>query len=328
MSVIYQENFKLLQLVQEDIDDKYEGREGSRKCHIFKFSNVKTSLPTDYFPLMPWKSISEAWLYGPATSLDSRKIVYPCSHFKCAVPCPCLLCSRVHPRCRVPASEACVCLDCIKHTEDHDNFHSVWHFGCKYCKSEETEDHADSEPIKTLIFKHHVKNELNNENLKCDFCDQTFTRQDNMMRHKITHVEDKSSKIVCKECGKQFTRPDILERHIKTIHEPHMYKCDLCEQTFNRKSSLIRHVENHTDKNGVVNQCSKCDKIFCTFKQLDSHFSANHEDLSCEHCGQSFKSKSSLNHHVKTRVASDCESCGITFCNIRSVNNHKRNDHA
>ena len=124
MAVRYHANYKRGHLIGQGLKIEHEDRKSSRKCHIFELSEYKISLlSANSAPLTPGKSVKEAWIYGPATCLQSRAVVYPCSHFKCAVPCPCLLCARNHPRCRVPVSEACKCKDCITHTKDHEIYH-------------------------------------------------------------------------------------------------------------------------------------------------------------------------------------------------------------
>jgi hypothetical protein len=104
------------------------------KCHKFKSVKKVNNLPDpDAIQLEPEKILKVPWLFGPATELVTIKIIYPCSRFKCSIPCPCMLCARKHPTCRVPSSKPCSCQDCKTQFVDHSSFHAAFHHGCKYC---------------------------------------------------------------------------------------------------------------------------------------------------------------------------------------------------
>ena len=81
----------------------------------------------------PVSYVKIEWLYGPATCLSSRRIIYPCTRFRCSLPCPCLICRKRHPTCRVPASHGCDCQNCRMQYLDHSSFHAAYHYGCKFC---------------------------------------------------------------------------------------------------------------------------------------------------------------------------------------------------
>ena len=67
------------------------------RCHEFTIvDEVKVTSP---YQLMPGKCINKPWLYGPAMFLETKTIIYPCSRFRCQIPCPCLLCAKQPPKC-------------------------------------------------------------------------------------------------------------------------------------------------------------------------------------------------------------------------------------
>ena len=49
---------------------------------------------------------------------------------------------------------------------------------------------------------------------KCDICENTFTRERNMRRHK-KNVHEKSTGVCCNKCNKTFTRADNMKAHQK-----------------------------------------------------------------------------------------------------------------
>ena len=103
-----------------------------RKCYEFEFLNWKERCP-EKVQVAPIELKKNKWLFGPATKLSTRSIVYPCSREKCALPCPCLICHKKHPHCR--AVNDCDCEECKLFNVDHDNYHGCLHIGCKSCDS-------------------------------------------------------------------------------------------------------------------------------------------------------------------------------------------------
>ena len=324
MSVKFWADVKLRTL-SEDVGEKNNESEDDRKCFIFELSSDKSDdFVGDKVPLTALKSIHEKWLYGPAFCLKTKRIMYPCLNSRCAVPCPCLLCSQHHPVCRVPASKLCNCLNCTTHQLNHDRFHDqVWHFGCKYCKFQEK---RSEQAVKLMTFRHESPKPLQKQKIECDICFKTFAKRYHMERHRKLHVTDEESspKATCQECGKQFTRSDNLERHLKSVHGSPTHKCVDCEQTFKCFDSFLRHLETRIKQD--LNKCRKCEKVFCNFKKLWAHFTAEHPILSCEYCGQTFTTKRSLKLHTDNRVAAECN-CGKMYCNRKSLNNHVKKGH-
>ena len=63
-------------------------------CH--EFSNKHQCGESDKVELVPGKIIVKKWLFGPASLLKSKALIYPCSRYKCSIPCPCQTCCE-HP---------------------------------------------------------------------------------------------------------------------------------------------------------------------------------------------------------------------------------------
>ena len=73
-----------------------ETKEAQFKCYNFAIISDQPCDPK-CVELEPVKLSTEPWLYGPATDLKTRTIIYPCSRFKCLIPCPCLICEKKNP---------------------------------------------------------------------------------------------------------------------------------------------------------------------------------------------------------------------------------------
>ena len=110
---------------------KYKNSE-INMCHFFSIKNKKDD-GSRCIELVPGKHISEKWLFGPASNLH-KSIIYPCSRYRCQIPCPCMDCCQQLPSCQASLISECTCKRCIDQFDDHMNFHVVLHRNCKYCE--------------------------------------------------------------------------------------------------------------------------------------------------------------------------------------------------
>ena len=103
-------------------------------CHKFSL-NVKAAAQSSKIEVLPGKVCNENWLFGPATLLGSRSVIYPCSRFRCSIPCPCQDCQKLcsPSPCQAPVNSSCSCSDCAQRFKDHSRFHRTFHKDCKFC---------------------------------------------------------------------------------------------------------------------------------------------------------------------------------------------------
>ncbi|KAF1958768.1 hypothetical protein CC80DRAFT_468472 [Byssothecium circinans] len=105
-------------------------------------------------------------------------------------------------------------------------------------------------------------------------------------------------KPTCAQCGQVFKSQANLESHLKTVHveaeSKSQYPCprEGCDSVFTRRSNLNVHIQSVHD-----NQY----KYFCTSEVMQD---SKHIDLKnwdgVSACGDAFKSKSSLEQHIRT----------------------------
>ncbi|KAJ2743211.1 hypothetical protein GGI20_003918 [Coemansia sp. BCRC 34301] len=84
----------------------------------------------------------------------------------------------------------------------------------------------------------------------CEICNRGFSRQFNMLTHRLTH-DPKS----------QAARP---------------FACEHCPRTFTRKHDMTRHQVTHDDSNAI--KCTVCSRGFARQDVLDRHMAAIHKD--------------------------------------------------
>ena len=309
------------------------------KCHVFSVNDFAERKNFSEIELLPGKSVKKKWLYGPATCLASRSVMYPCTRYRSQVPCPCLLChKKKHPTCRVLlASKACNCEDCFIHYEDHDSFHSTFHFGCKFCnalmnifldKVKEgipTDNHIVMEWNQNLmknqfsrvhlvskLFHHDYRNSLMKEtdDLKCYQCSKYFPSSSDLMKHiDSVHYEECYA---CKVCGKVFSRQDNLVRHRQVFHKSSehgdlvncqkSFQCALCIKSFLRKDILLRHQKIHDASEDPKLKCQVCGKQFNRetnfVRHMEVHKNVTKEKHQCELCNTNFTLKAHLQRHM------------------------------
>lgn len=103
---------------------------------------------------------------------------------------------------------------------------------------------------------------------KCDQCDKSFKTRNKLLRHKEVHS------------GKNSTT-DLLNSRIISFHiifsicidKRKLYKCDLCDRSFLRKTSIKVHRKSHTGEKPY--SCNHCSKAFSEKKKLNNHISSH-----------------------------------------------------
>ena len=105
-----------------------------RKCYTFTLGERGENKRK--IRLLSENIVNIDWIHGPACLLD-RKLIYPCSRFRCSIPCPCKICHKVGQSlsCQVDSSESCACSNCVDQYQDHSEYHRAYHMDCKFCKN-------------------------------------------------------------------------------------------------------------------------------------------------------------------------------------------------
>ena len=126
-------------------DPDFKGKPWQRdvKCHEFfvkdvTFKGSPTKSRCKAIVSLVTGKYAESYLYGPASSLSDKSIIYPCQKFKCRLRCPCHRCSKGCNKCPDPDHENLAgggCLECQDEYWEHFLFHLVEHTTCKFCRS-------------------------------------------------------------------------------------------------------------------------------------------------------------------------------------------------
>ena len=250
---------------------KYEN-EADQNCFNFIVKEDPNNSLLTNVQIEPVSYVKKEWLYGPATCLTSRRIIYPCTRFRCSLPCPCLVCRKKHPTCRVPTSQGCDCQNCMMHYLDHSSFHAAFHHGCKFCyqivkilpnfnfffldKKKKGGSPSFSLPPGQKLSAgllndwseklHNRRNDIADDGIWCHGCLTLFWSFDNLREHLLTkhnlsksfyhdyknNYKEVQSLFKCCQCDSTFASRCVLQRHIDSLHYKLNLSCDKCECTF------------------------------------------------------------------------------------------------
>ena len=284
--------------------------------------------------------------YGPAADLKTRRVIYPCTYFKCIIPCPCQICFRKLPKCRVGATQPCYCVDCQKTFENHNDFHGVFHFGCKFCfqltrifpvfnfiflpKERDSEIHLRR--WKSFSYK-----ELKVEILPKEDPKEYF--------QKVIFKEDLGG-VRCPVCNLRILSMPQIREHIELNHQasklflhqkreswrkdnPTDFNCDQCGRSVHTsRKALVRHTELvHYEQS---HKCTDCGKCFTRKDSLLSHKSEVQDPdiYECKNCDTKFSRIKSLDRHMKiaheNTMQYTCIQCGKNFNREDNLLRHRK----
>lgn len=174
---------------------------------------------------------------------------------------------------------------------------------------------------------------------QCDFCENSYVKRKDMLRHRSTkHIGYK-----CPECSKRYVK---LKEHMLRVHNKPMqlpYQCYMCKQQYKSLQCLRSHLRAiHCDANQTFS-CPLCQEVLkgrveyqqhrkrhkyeraklskricpiCGKAVLVSHFS-KHENthkegtLKCSYCEKVFREKASVRLHERTHTQERPYECEV-----------------
>ncbi|KAL8733738.1 MAG: hypothetical protein Q9166_001931 [cf. Caloplaca sp. 2 TL-2023] len=121
----------------------------------------------------------------------------------------------------------------IRHALTHSDYRD---YACSYCGKECTTKGQ-------LVI--HERMHTGEKPIKCEYCSKTTSNESQMAIHRRTHTGEKPHK--CNICDFRCADSTNLIKHKKS-HFPNAFHCEVCNRSFNRKHTLVRHMKVHAPK--------------------------------------------------------------------------------
>ncbi|XP_045506032.1 zinc finger protein 652-A-like isoform X9 [Colias croceus] len=116
----------------------------------------------------------------------------------------------------------------------------------------------------------------------------------------------------CRQCNTPFDKIVDAAHHLNDAHDLKInFDVQLGVQPFKFENDKLL--------------CGLCDKNFPCLRQLSRHMSSHYQNFTCEECGKSYPTKTSLQHHINfthISAARICRRCKQTFGSLEAKREH------
>ncbi|XP_056284989.1 zinc finger protein 497-like [Pseudoliparis swirei] len=170
---------------------------------------------------------------------------------------------------------------------------------------------------------------LRHEPRACTKCGESFKGFVDLNQH-YADVHDFRGPFPCTACDRSYTDLRGLTRHERLHTGDLPFTCPKCPKAFGYASALTLHDRTHTNEAPFL--CWDCGKGCRSNGALRTHRLCRHggaaeKRFCCEHCGQAYALKRSLDLHVAklhAGVRYPCARCGKLFRSASSLTRHDR----
>ena len=182
----------------------------------------------------------------------------------------------------------------------------------------------------------HERKHMGLNPFECQRCKKFFKTSSGLKSH-VADVHEKNGAHACRHCEKTYYNESQLIDHERKHTGLKPFTCDNCGKSYDRKSTLNKHVKIHEPKSEESKEkhmCEVCFKIFSRKRRLKEHVSFVHEGEHsnfCEICSKAYSKKESLERHIKDVHEGrerprlyQCETCAAAFYDERTLARHTK----
>lgn len=120
----------------------------------------------------------------------------------------------------------------------------------------------DFESFRTHL-KAHLEQGSTTSSFLCQQCGVTLRDQQEYEKHVTGHYLVTSAEYICEPaCSKAFTKAEELHKHLYDSHTQVLYKCILCNETFDSKVTIQVHFAVAHSNEIKLYRCSACAEVF------------------------------------------------------------------
>ncbi|ETN66449.1 hypothetical protein AND_001765 [Anopheles darlingi] len=189
---------------------------------------------------------------------------------------------------------------------------------------------------KQFFYRHAIVEHIENHrgDIRCEICLKTYkTRRYLALHFAKSHGSEEDRPYKCATCGSSFPKAYLLRAH-ESLHVQET--CPICKKVLSSNHALKVHISQmHT--NDTHHICATCGKTFRTKISMDRHMKEHlglpcEEKVQCAQCNKWFHGKHNLKKHVRfkhTEVGQlfRCEICQHESPNSRALSYHKQRVH-
>lgn len=176
----------------------------------------------------------------------------------------------------------------------------------------EDENNYDENEINEEAYSSNFMNvdeeEIEDQDLLVDNIGKIKSQVEKKSVSKTRKPEKKLERIICDICGQLFQTKSHLRRHNARKHrdkKDYKFECEICLKTFLLRYDLTRHMIKHDSTREI--ECSLCNKKFKTKDSLNNHIKLIHtqtrneqdKQFSCNICMRSYFHKRHLDYHMR-----------------------------
>ena len=277
------------------------------------------------------KEVKEEWLYGPVCNMK-HQVIYPCSRFRCSIPCPCRICQPIEESTHSQEDRL----------KDHSDYHKTYHTNCDF-----SDNILGIFPNFNFWFL--------NKNIRVLTKKLGPVREHFKIKHPIVNTLPKPCQMM-----DEHTHPwdpvdlDVYPKNFNSSEKYLSWKklwgtlgwifCEECNYHVKTSKQYCEHILlNHTiskrffhcydyikkDLTDVVPfKCFQCDEVFKGERDLSRHVLKVHYRVSfeCHMCEEIFSFKDDRLRHLKTvhfkKNQIECSECGKKFSRINKLTEH------